>query len=448
MHKARFALVALGIGAVATRASAAGIGADIEIYGTLVPHLERIETTGATALGSRGGARQVPDGSFTNIDEPARFRLTQGTSQLGFRGSVDLLDDDLKVVWQIESGVPIDGDPVSNTFASRNSRLGLSGNWGTLFFGIWDNPYKWASLPVINPIAAGFVADYTALIATPGFNVGALNLSGGYVANAVPGPSPVPRSNAAFYRRDANTIQYWSPVFYGLSLRVSYTTNEFSRAARPAAGDNPNLPEIQPDIVSGLISYDNGPLKLRYAAEIHRDYFGLSLIGGSPGGSAINPSSQDVGQQGVASYTFQFGADWSTRLVATVDYLFYENDDSVAGNVDQYQRAAFYALIDQSYANHHLWAAYGQAQEGKCSLVGGGDCSTDGLGAQMMTLGYLYRFSRDTDVYAVAYQVVNKNSASYTPFPPIDPQPAAGANVRSIGIGMLHRFSATAATKE
>lgn len=446
MQKAMVALIALGANGLAARAAAADIAADVEVYGTLVPHVELIETSGATSLSERDEATQVADAAFTGIEEPARLRVTQGTSHIGFRGTVDVLDD-LKVVWQIESGVPIDGDPVLNTFASRNSRLGLSGSWGTAFIGIWDTPYKWASLPVINPIAAGFVADYTGIIATPGFNVGALNLNPGYVANAVPGPSPVPRSNAAFYRRDSNNIQYWSPNVYGLWLRASYTTNEFSRAERPAVGQTPEVPEIHPDILSGLLSYDNGPLKLRYAIEVHRDYFGLSLIGGSPGGTATNPSSQDVGQQGVASYTLQFSEAVSTRLVATFDYLFYENDDTVAGNVDQYQRAAFYGLIDQSYNGHHLWLAYGQADQGKCSLVGDADCTTDGLGASMMTLGYLYRFSPETDIYAVAYQVVNKNSASYTPFPPIDPQPTPGANVRSIGIGILHHFSAYASTR-
>jgi predicted porin len=447
MQKAMVALIALGANGLAARAAAADIAADVEVYGTLVPHVELIETTGATSLSERDPATQVADAAFTGIDEPARLRVTQGTSHIGFRGTVDVLDD-LKVVWQIESGVPIDGDPVLNTFASRNSRLGFSGSWGTAFFGIWDNPYKWASLPVINPIAAGFVADYTALIASPGFNVGALNLNPGYVANAVPGPSPVPRSNAAFYRRDSNSIQYWSPNIYGLWLRASYTTNEFSRAERPAVGQNPELPEIHPDIFSGLLSYDNGPLKLRYAIEVHRDYFGLSLIGGSAGGTATNPTSRDVGQQGVASYTLQFSEAVTTRLVATFDYLFYENDDTVAGNVDQYQRAAFYGLIDQSYKGHHLWLAYGQAGQGKCSLVGDADCTTDGLGARMTTLGYLYRFSPDTDIYAVAYQVVNANAAAYTPFPPIDPQPTPGANVRSIGIGILHHFSAYASTKQ
>lgn len=448
MHKAVVVLITFGASALAARAAAADIAADVEIYGTLVPHLELMETSGATPLAERAGARQVADAAFTGIEEPARLRLTQGTSHIGFRGSVDVLGDALKVVWQIESGVPLDGDPVLNTFASRNSRLGFTGAWGTLFFGIWDNPYKWASLPVINPIAAGFVADYTALIGSPGFNVGALNLSPGYVANAVPGPSPVPRSNAAFYRRDSNSVQYWSPSLLGLSLRASYTTNEFSRAARPAAGETPAVPELQPDVFSGLLSYDNGPLKLRYAIELHRDYFGLSLIGGAPGGTATNPSSRDLGQQGVASYTLAFGESVSTRLVATVDHLSYESDDSVVGNVDRYERTSFYGLLDQALGGHHLWFAYGRATRGTCSVVGDAACSTDGLGAQMMTLGYLYRFSPNTDIYAVAYQVVNANAASFTPFPPIDPQPAPGADVRSVGIGFLHHFSAYATTRD
>ncbi len=172
------------------------------------------------------------------------------------------------------------------------------------------------------------------------------------------------------------------------------------------------------------------------------------MLGGAPGGSATNPSSRDIGQQALTSYTFEFSDLVKTRVVATFDYLFYENDDTVEGNVDQYERGAFYGLVDQSYGHHHLWAAYGEAEHGKCSLVGDASCSTDGLGARMVTLGYLYRFSPNTDVYAAAYQVVNKNSATYQPFPPIDPLPTPGANVRSIGIGMLHHFSASISTRD
>jgi hypothetical protein len=181
---------------------------------------------------------------------------------------------------------------------------------------------------------------------------------------------------------------------------------------------------------------------------MHRDYFGLSLLGGSLGGTVTNASSEDVGQQVVAGYAFTLSQALTTRVVGTAEYLFYENDDILAGNLDQYHRAAFYGLIDQSYERHHLWAAYGQALPGDCSRVGGAPCSTDGLGARMMTIGYLFRLSEDTDFYAAAYQVVNKRAATYAPFPPIDPLPAPGANVRSIGIGMLHHFSATASTPD
>jgi predicted porin len=448
VKKALAAITALCGVCASASAAAQDIKAAVEIYGILVPHLEYIDTEGATPLGNRPAASQVPDAAFSGIDEPARLRMTQGTSHIGFRGSVDVLGDSLKVIWQIESGVPIDGDPVLNTFASRNSHAGISGFWGTVFFGIWDSPYKWATLPVVNPLRAGFIPDYTAIIATPGFTVGALNLSPGYVANAVPGPSPVPRSNAAFYRRDSNTFQYWSPNLFGFSARLGYTANEFSRADRPAVSDTmPAVPAISPDIFSGHLAYDNGPLKLRYAFEMHRDYFGLSLIGGAPGGTLANPSSRDIGHNAVAAYTFTFG-ELATRVVATADLLTYENDDTTANNIDQYTRAAFYGLIDQSYGPHHLWGAYGQALPGECSRVGGGVCSTDGLGARMLTLGYLFRLSPRTDFYAAAYQVVNRRAAQYTPFPPIDPLPTPGANVRSFGIGMLHHFSLTATTEE
>jgi predicted porin len=441
----RVGIVVLVLGAgvgLSSRVGAEGVKADVEIYGTLVPHLELIGTSGATDPGEGTNATQVPAAAYTGIDEPGRLRMTQGTSHIGFRGSLALLGDDLKVVWQIESGVPIDGDPVLNTFATRNSHLGVSGGFGTLAFGIWDSPYKWATLPVINPLRAGFVPDYTSLIGTPGFNVGALNLSPSYVPDAVPGPSPVPRSNAAFYRRDANSVQYWTPSLFGLSARLGYTVNEATRADTPAA------PAIRPDIFSALVSYDRGPLQLRYAFELHRDYFGLSLIGGSPGGTASNPSSRDVGQQVVASYRLDWSTDVSTRIVANGEFLFYASDEETDAAVSEFRRAAFYGLIDQSVGQHHLWAAYGQALEGECSLAGGGDCSTDGLGSRMLTLGYLFRASPVTDFYAAGFAVMNEAAAAYGPFPPIAPLPAPGAAVKSVGIGMLYRFSATASTGE
>ena len=126
----------------------------VEFYGALLPFLERVSTSGATPPGFTGGASQVQDSYYTGVNQPARFRMTSGTSGVGFRGTLDLLEN-LKVTWQVESAVPIDGNG-PNTWASRNSHLGFTGGWGTLIWGIWDTPWKWAHVTTINPIRAGY----------------------------------------------------------------------------------------------------------------------------------------------------------------------------------------------------------------------------------------------------------------------------------------------------
>src|SRR5688500_1166107 len=74
-------------------ASAEGIKADVEVYGTLVPHVEYMDTDGGTPSTRRPAASQVPAAAYTGFDEPARLRMTQGTSHLGFRGTFDLAED-------------------------------------------------------------------------------------------------------------------------------------------------------------------------------------------------------------------------------------------------------------------------------------------------------------------------------------------------------------------
>jgi predicted porin len=114
----------------------------VQIYGLLIPFFDNGKTSGATAAGTVSGASLVPSTVYTGANASSRSRLTSGTSTIGFRGTEDL-GGGLKAIFQIENAVPLDGDPGPNTFASRNSNVGLASNWGTLFFGNWDTPYKW-----------------------------------------------------------------------------------------------------------------------------------------------------------------------------------------------------------------------------------------------------------------------------------------------------------------
>jgi len=397
-----------------------------EIYGTMVPFVEYSKTSGATRPGSTGASEVA---MYSGVNAPPRFRMDMGTSNLGFRGGVDLASN-LAVVWQIESGVQADGTPVANTIASRNSQIGVTGSWGTVFAGQWDTPYKWATLPVVNPIRAGFIPDYNGILSGPGFGVGTVVTQAGRINGA---------SDAAFYRRQGNSLQYWSPAVRGLSARLAYSINEGRTATTPTA------PSIKPSIVSALVSYDRGPLKLRYAFERHLDYFGMSQLGGSPGDTNTNRSSSDLAHKVAAVYTHA-QADFDTRLVGIFEYLRYRNDDTSPGAIDEHSRAAYYALVDQTlFGSSHVWVAFGQAFDGACSVVGGGNCLTQGLGANMGVLGYIFRMSKSTDFFAAAYRITNKASASYSTFPALGGPPAPGADVQGIGIGMLHQFSVTIA---
>jgi predicted porin len=401
--------------------------ATFEIYGTIVPYLMGAHTTGATAAGTTGGANQSPAPTGTNA--PARIVLDPSTSNLGFRGGVDLMKN-LAVVWQIESGVPVDGTAAANTIGSRNTYVGLAGPWGTLFVGDWDTPYKWNSNQFVNPIRAGFLPDYNTILHGPGFGVN-------------PVTTQVTRANAladaAFYRRAGNTVQYWSPNLNGFNFRLDYGANE-GRTTKTAM-----VPSYQPTIFSANAGYDAGPIRLRYAYELHRDYFGMAQLGGSQP-SNTNRKSLDQGHEVLAQFTNP-APGFETRIVGIFEYLTYSSKDTTPmpamGNTpaSDYSRSAAYGLIDQAFmGKHHIWAAFGVAFDGSCKLSTGATCSAKGLGANEATLGYIYRASKNTDLFAAAYRITNSASGQYSS-PGVGGTAAPGADTEAFGIGIVHQFS-------
>lgn len=397
----------------------------IEFYGAFLPFLEHVSISGATPPGFTGGASQVADSLYTGINAPARFRMTVGTTNIGFRGKVDLFEQ-LKVVWQVENGVPIDGTGPPNTFASRNSHIGFAGDWGTLIWGNWDTPWKWATLVTVNPIPGGFVPDYTAILSTPGFGVNALNTTSLLQGDL---------SRAPFYRHESNSIQYWSPTVAGFSTRLSVTINE----------DTPNptdvLVPVSPYLLSGYLGFDGGGLRVRYAYEMHHDFFGMYQLGALSSDAAT--ASTDQGHQLTIQYVLTLNPQFRTRAVGVGEYLSYKTTgDTVADSFDAYSRPAFYALIEQTVYGHRVWAAYGQDFPGKCHRVGGAACSTTGLGARMMSAGYLYAFNPTTSVYLAGYRVINDVSSMHSTFPALYPGAPAvpGADMTGVGMGIFYSF--------
>jgi predicted porin len=411
------------IAGLACALCASGSKADtvnVEVYGTLLPFLDVPKTTGATTLPVTNGPNQVPNSAtgYTGLNQEARGRLTSGTSNLGFRGNVTI-GGDWKAIFQVEAAVPLDGDQgPQGLLATRNSHVGITGPYGTMFFGIWDTPYKWTTI-TMSPVRGLNPFDYDNTLENPGFNVPGTTTQGGRVAG---------KADAAFSRRQGNSIQYWSPNVFGFTARAAYSLNE---GKTQVAGGS----WISPDVISASLSYEQPNLFLvRYAYEQHDDYFGMSQIGGSAGASATNHSSKDMAHKLLAGLILP-----TTKIYGVIERLIYDTDDTAPAAVKHYRRDAWFLEGIQRFGDAGIWVSFGQSFEGECSIVSGAACSTHALGGMMYSVGAMYDFGKRTTLYASYFGVVNDDAASYGIFPAVGTT-AAGADTRSFGIGILHTF--------
>src|SRR4051812_17807624 len=330
--------------------------AEVVVYGMVIPFLENVSTHGATQAVPTDRPNMVPAASYTGLNDSARQRITVGTSHLGFRGSEEIAPD-LKAVFQLESGFQIDQN-AGPGLGARDSKIGLQHKaFGEIFLGQWDTPYKYIALPT-GPIRAGYDFDRNTLISNVGLGVPGTTTQ----FTRAPG-----KPDAAFDRRAGNSVQYWSPNWAGVSLRLQHSTNE-GKGAVVAGG-----PVINPTITAASVQYDRGTLSLRYAYEVHNDYFGMSQIGGSAAGTLANGSSKDEGHKFVVLWTIG-----NTRITGTYEMLKSHNDDTTAGAVNEYKRNAWYAVLEQKFAGgtQSVFGAYGRAADGDCSRIGGVACST------------------------------------------------------------------------
>ena len=409
--------------------SASAQWGEVRLYGSLHPFLDNLRTSGATPEGlspDSGGATQVIGQDYTGDNLPDRWRMTSSTSHIGFRSELRLIEK-LKAFVQVEAMVNIDGDaPVlTNPWASRNSGIGVTGTYGTLFFGNWDTPYKYPTL-FVGPVRSLNPFDNT-LTGNPGFNVPGTTIQNGRATT---------RSDAAFNRRQGNSVQYWTPTLYGLSARLAVSLNEGRTVATEIDSS------VSPTLWSALVSYNRGSLSINYAYELHLDYFGMAWLGGSPGGMRdinqrdINPHSRDDAHQIVAWYTLPTG----TRLAAIVERLTYRTDDTTSGAVNGYQRDAFFGAVQQRFLGaHRVFGSFGMATAGRCTVVGGGACTTNGLDGLQWSIGYTFSPAPTVDIYASIYEMRNGRSGTYGLFPfivPVEP----GTTTRGFGLGFLYMF--------
>ena len=224
-----------------------------------------------------------PTKSATAVSVSGRTGVSVDSSNIGIRGTVDTGQAGLGVVYQCETSAQIDGDAAAFVVCNRNSRLGISSAYGTLFYGNWDSPYKaaWYGTKADDAFGNTDIYDAAGIMGSPGFKT--TSSAGSSAANA-------PNASATFNVRTANSITYHSPKFSGVSAKLQYGTNEH------ASNDG----RFSGALYSAVLNYDAGPISVLASWERHDDWAGMNVVGlGSAALTTTAPGAKNTVDQGI-----------------------------------------------------------------------------------------------------------------------------------------------------
>jgi predicted porin len=224
-------LAATVAGAFSAPAATLAQSSFVQIYGTFNVDLQYVSSDDPTPIPPAGingavfrGTTRPLGTAPANNNIPGQMAVSSNSSNIGFRGSEDL-GNGWKAIFQLESALNIDSG--GGNLGGRNSNVGLTGNWGTAFYGLWDTPFKtmWGrNYAFFGTSAASFIG----LFGSPGYNIlGGTQTTPTLLANANTSDA------AAFDRRQTNTVAYRTPNFAGLSAGVHYVHGEQKSSVTP-----------------------------------------------------------------------------------------------------------------------------------------------------------------------------------------------------------------------
>lgn len=362
-------LIALAVaGAVSAPAFAAT--SNVDIYGVMNIAIQKADCIGA------GCADDIT--------------IVDNTSRVGFKGSEDL-GGGLKAIWQIESALggngttPIGGSATGTPPAAtpaglgtRNTFIGLAGDFGTVLMGRHDTPYKLGTGSL--DIFADTIGDYN-----------------------LPRMNGVDGLMNAHDHRNGQALAYVSPTWSGFHFAGAVVmTNGEPGASLSSAGDS-----IDATSLTGV--YANGPLFASLSYQSVKADLVTTVAG---------VQDSDAWKVGVG-YTF---GDAKVGVI-------YESVDigSVPGSDN---RTAW--LLNGAY---NMGPIVLKAQYAKVSNAAFGTVANDDT--TKWALGADYNLSKRTSAYIV-YAKDDVDGAGWAALGPV--AASAGGDVSGWNIGMKHSF--------
>jgi predicted porin len=425
-------------GALAAPGLALAQAANVQIYGALDMRFDSMKFTSDTAGTQASTTKQHVYGT---------------ANRWGLRGT-ESLGGGLAAFFQVESGMAVDGRPTNgldtsgvNVLGGRDSYLGLSSTtWGAVQAGTFSTPYKaagqvWSVIPTLGH--GGIIMggpDTTGALPTPNCG-GIVSPAGALTAAAAAGTTcasnGIEGNATSFFRRQSDQIQYTSPTFAGIVLRVAMALDEYEINGNAPNGTVVANAGHKSKLGSYSATWSGGPFSAVAAYQEHR---GFQAVAGGP--------------QNAKDYAWTFGGRWNYGaglLGGAIERFKYANASATAATND-------FALTN--------WVINGTFNVGPSGVISAGysrsqgrkDCGTgltsaantcgDPTRANIVSLAYDHRLSKRTGVYAAAGRINNGAGTNYYYIagPTSNSNGgdtggvAAGVDVTTYAVGVKHTF--------
>jgi predicted porin len=365
MKKSLIALAVAGVVAAPAFASTS----NVDVYGQVRMSIDSVKAGDVAAGGNNDG-----------------WTMTDRVSRIGFKGAEDL-GGGMKGIWQIESGLTVDGGaaPLGGA-ALRNTFVGLAGGFGTVVLGRHDTPYKLAG-------SADIFGDTAADSQGAGFGIIGRN---------------------GFDTRAPATLAYISPDFSGFTASAAIIAGEENVGGPGAATTAANNARGLMDAYSLAGFYKNGPLN--------------ASVGYEKSNKKRNDTAGPVVATDAAVDAFKLNVGYTMGDIK-LGYTYERSDDQVANTVANPQKTDKGHLLSAAYAMGPitLKAQYGKFDDQEPTAAAANDLTRWALGAD-------YALSKRTGVYALYmddnYKLVNESTQNG----------AVRRDTKTLSVGINHSF--------
>ncbi len=370
------------------------------VSGVALSPLAQAQFVNVSLYGNLNLNVELIDGAGADGGNPSVTRVSSNSSRFGLRGH-EYLGQGQVAIFQLESSVL--GDSGGSSLASRETYVGLQGDWGTVKLGNFLAPYD-----DIHTIFGNSPTLTTSILSTAAlWAQGALS-----------------KTEGGFDARLGNSVRYETPLLQGFSAALQFATRDTS--SDPNGGDNGDrLSELRHAyVLSTGAFYTRGPLDLGLAYE--RNY-------------RIRPTGPtDEALSITGGYDFgTIASNVGLRLAGVYERLRYDTPTGTLAR-DFYGLSTTLAIGDGT-----VYAFWGRAADGRGTAIDGTTIGALAKGpdtaADQWELSYSYSLSLRTMLYAGWVKIDNRANATYT-FN-INPYPVApGARPSGIVLGIAHFF--------